>query len=179
MQTRCKRTSRTRIARTDKPSQPAASNATGRHEASFRELGNIAVMDPGGEQGASLGRASPPLELPRACRVLVVECRNTLRGRIPKFGDHTRSAAIATVVGDMTRALPRWWVPPSASGLCERAFLTSEGHSGSRLQRALAAGNLTVAEQAAFEVAFVPLAQPVRLLSSTPSAATRSTSGLR
>ena len=38
-------------------------------------------------------------------------------------------------------------------------FLTSEGHPGARLQRALAAGNLTAAEQAAFEVAFVPLAQ--------------------
>ena len=37
--------------------------------------------------------------------------------------------------------------------------MTSEGHPGARLQRALAAGNLTAAEQAAFEVAFVPLAQ--------------------
>ena len=36
--------------------------------------------------------------------------------------------------------------------------MTSEGHPGARLQRALAAGNLTAAEQAAFEVAFVPLA---------------------
>jgi hypothetical protein len=38
-------------------------------------------------------------------------------------------------------------------------FVTSEGHPGARLQRALAAGNLTAAEQAAFEVAFVPLEQ--------------------
>ena len=38
-------------------------------------------------------------------------------------------------------------------------FVTSEGHPGARLQRALAAGNLTAAEQAAFEVAFVALAQ--------------------
>ena len=38
-------------------------------------------------------------------------------------------------------------------------FVTSEGHPGARLQRALTAGNLTAAEQAAFEVAFVPLAQ--------------------
>jgi hypothetical protein len=37
-------------------------------------------------------------------------------------------------------------------------FVTSEGHPGARLQRALAAGNLTAAEQAAFEVPFVPLA---------------------
>ena len=37
-------------------------------------------------------------------------------------------------------------------------FVTSEGHPGARLQRALAAGNLVAAEQAAFEVAFVPLA---------------------
>ena len=37
--------------------------------------------------------------------------------------------------------------------------MTSEGHPGARLQRALAVGNLTAAEQAAFEVAFVPLAQ--------------------
>ena len=36
--------------------------------------------------------------------------------------------------------------------------MTSEGHPGARLQRALAAGNLTAAEQAAFEVPFVPLA---------------------
>ena len=37
-------------------------------------------------------------------------------------------------------------------------FVTSEGHPGARLQRALAAGNLTAADQAAFEVSFVPLA---------------------
>ena len=35
--------------------------------------------------------------------------------------------------------------------------MTSEGHPGARLQRALTVGNLTAAEQAAFEVAFVPL----------------------
>ena len=38
-------------------------------------------------------------------------------------------------------------------------FVTSDGHPGARLQRALAVGNLTAAEQAAFEAAFVPLAQ--------------------
>ena len=38
-------------------------------------------------------------------------------------------------------------------------FVTSEGHPGVRLQRALAAGNLIAAEQAAFEVPFVPLAE--------------------
>ena len=38
-------------------------------------------------------------------------------------------------------------------------FVTSEGHPGARLQRALAAGNLTSAEQAAFEIAFVPLTE--------------------
>ena len=38
-------------------------------------------------------------------------------------------------------------------------FVTSDGHPGARLQRALAVGNLTAAEQAAFEVAFVPLGQ--------------------
>ena len=37
-------------------------------------------------------------------------------------------------------------------------FVTSEGHPGARLQRALAVGNLIAAEQAAFEVPFVPLA---------------------
>ena len=42
-------------------------------------------------------------------------------------------------------------------------FVTSEGHPGARLQRALAARNLTAAEQAAFEIAFVPLAE-ARLL---------------
>ena len=36
-------------------------------------------------------------------------------------------------------------------------FVTSEGRPGARLQRALAARNLTRAEQAAFEVPFVPL----------------------
>lgn len=36
-------------------------------------------------------------------------------------------------------------------------FVTAEAHPGARLRRALAAGNLTAAEQAAFEVAFVPL----------------------
>ena len=38
-------------------------------------------------------------------------------------------------------------------------FVTSEGHPGARLQRALAAGNLIAAEQAAFEMAFVPLTE--------------------
>jgi len=37
--------------------------------------------------------------------------------------------------------------------------VTSEGHPSARLQRALAARNLTAAEQAASELAFVPLAQ--------------------
>ena len=43
-------------------------------------------------------------------------------------------------------------------------FVTSEGRPGARLQRALAARNLTSAEQAAFEVAFVPLAQARELV---------------
>ena len=38
-------------------------------------------------------------------------------------------------------------------------FVTSQGHPGARLQRALKAGNLIAAEQAAFEVTFVPLAE--------------------
>ena len=38
-----------------------------------------------------------------------------------------------------------------------------EGHPGARLQRALAVGNLIAAEQAAWEVPFVPLAE-ARLL---------------
>ena len=46
-----------------------------------------------------------------------------------------------------------------AVAIWERTFVTSEGHPGARLHRALAVGNLTAAEQAAFEVAFVPLAQ--------------------
>ena len=37
--------------------------------------------------------------------------------------------------------------------------MTSEGRPSARLQRALAAGNLTTAEQAAFEIAFISLAQ--------------------
>jgi hypothetical protein len=41
----------------------------------------------------------------------------------------------------------------------ERMFVTSKGHPGARLQRALAAGNLVAAERAAFEVAFVPLTE--------------------
>ena len=43
-------------------------------------------------------------------------------------------------------------------------FVTSEGHPGARLQRALAVGNLTAAEQAAFEVPFVPLTEARALL---------------
>jgi hypothetical protein len=46
----------------------------------------------------------------------------------------------------------------------ERVFVTSEGHPDARLQRAPAAGNLTVAEQAAFEVPFVPLADACALV---------------
>jgi hypothetical protein len=38
-------------------------------------------------------------------------------------------------------------------------FVTSEGHPGARLQRALAAGNIVAAEQAAFDVPFVPLTE--------------------
>jgi hypothetical protein len=38
-------------------------------------------------------------------------------------------------------------------------FVTAEGHPGARLRRAIAAGNLTAAEQAAFEVPFVPLTE--------------------
>ena len=37
-------------------------------------------------------------------------------------------------------------------------FVTSEGHPGARFQRALAAGNLLAAENAAFDLAFIPLA---------------------
>ena len=37
--------------------------------------------------------------------------------------------------------------------------MTSEGHPGARLQRSLAACNLTAAEQAAFELPFIPLAE--------------------
>ncbi len=43
-------------------------------------------------------------------------------------------------------------------------FVTSEGHPGARLQRALAAGNIIAAEQAAFEVPFVPLTEARALL---------------
>ena len=43
-------------------------------------------------------------------------------------------------------------------------FVTAEGHPGARLQHALAAGNLTAAEQAAFEVPFVPLARARELV---------------
>ena len=42
--------------------------------------------------------------------------------------------------------------------------MTSEGHPGARLQRALAAGNLTAAEQAAFEIAFISLAHARELV---------------
>lgn len=42
--------------------------------------------------------------------------------------------------------------------------LTSDGHPGARLARALERGNLVAAEQAAFEVAFVPLAQARQLV---------------
>lgn len=37
--------------------------------------------------------------------------------------------------------------------------VTSEGRPGSRLARALERGNLTAAEQAAFEIPFIPLTQ--------------------
>ena len=43
-------------------------------------------------------------------------------------------------------------------------FVTSEGGPGARLQRALAARNLTSAEQAAFEIAFISLAQARELV---------------
>ena len=37
-------------------------------------------------------------------------------------------------------------------------FVTSEGRPGARFKRALAAGNLPAAEAAAFDLAFIPLA---------------------
>jgi len=43
-------------------------------------------------------------------------------------------------------------------------FVTSEGRPGARLQRALAARNLTSAEQAAFEIAFISLVQARELV---------------
>jgi hypothetical protein len=43
-------------------------------------------------------------------------------------------------------------------------FVTSEGRPGARLQRALAARNLTSAEQAAFEIAFISLEQACELV---------------
>ena len=43
-------------------------------------------------------------------------------------------------------------------------FVTSQGHPGARLQRALAAGNLTAAEQAAFELPFISLADARELV---------------
>ena len=43
-------------------------------------------------------------------------------------------------------------------------FVTSEGRPGARLQRALAARNLTSAEQAAFEFAFISLEQARELV---------------
>ena len=46
----------------------------------------------------------------------------------------------------------------------ERVFVTSDGHAGARLRTALAVGNLTAAEQAAFEVPFVPLTEARALL---------------
>lgn len=41
--------------------------------------------------------------------------------------------------------------------MCKRVFVTSEGPAGARFRRALEAGNLTAAEQAAFELPFIPL----------------------
>ena len=43
-------------------------------------------------------------------------------------------------------------------------FVTSEGRPGARLQRALAARNLTSAEPAAFEIAFISLEQARELV---------------
>ena len=37
-------------------------------------------------------------------------------------------------------------------------FVTSDGHRGARFKRALANGNLPAAEAAAFDLAFIPLA---------------------
>lgn len=42
--------------------------------------------------------------------------------------------------------------------------MTSQGHPGARLARALERGNLTAAEQAAFEISFVPLPQARQLV---------------
>lgn len=66
----------------------------------------------------------------------------------------------------------------NASGLGDASYLgldtdrtyvlvspvTSQGHPGARLKRALERGNLIAAEQAAFEVAFVPIAQARQLV---------------
>ena len=58
-------------------------------------------------------------------------------------------------------------------------FVDLGARPGARLQRALAARNLTSAEQAAFEIACVSLEQARELSSRRPRRATRSTSGRR
>lgn len=72
------------------------------------------------------------------------------------------SSLFVTVDKQRTRSSPVTARRPSLSrrraseNVCS---VTSEGHPGAQLQRALKAGNLIAAEQAAFEVAFVPLAE--------------------
>ena len=58
-------------------------------------------------------------------------------------------------------------------------FVTSEGHPSARLQRALKAGNLIAAEQAAFEVPFVPLAEARALVELYAEKVIASSSGRR
>ena len=48
--------------------------------------------------------------------------------------------------------------------ICERTFVTAEGHPGARFRRAIQHGNLTAAEQAAFELPFLPLVDARALL---------------
>ena len=86
----------------------------------------------------------------------------------PGFEFGWREAPLHAVPPDSPRAQSgcRTRADPATNpiDICERMFVTSEGRPGARLQRALAARNLTAAEQAAFEIAFISLAQARELV---------------
>jgi hypothetical protein len=56
-------------------------------------------------------------------------------------------------------------------------FVTSEGHPGARFRRAIRGRNLTAAEQAAFELPFIPLVDARALVELYAEKGDRKTSG--
>src|SRR5262245_43320384 len=81
---------------------------------------------------------------------------------LSRCGGTPRGPGKARRIG--SESCPRSEAIPLGSEIWERMFVTADGHPGARLRRALENRNLTAAEQAAFDVPYVPLAEARELV---------------